>query len=207
MLFREDEAFPIGDRREKGLKMFGKKKELKLSSIKGEKMKKEIHDNLIAFICFLSGIILTIIYLICRLIGQKMYHLSSLFAGGLGANLFYNDPVGLISLICSVISGGLFCYAFCYIFSKYRKIVNLHKYLLLTLCVICYAVLLVSSQSLLFDTTSLVGLVMGLFFAAKDSPLTEKEKERYKIMKASMIANKTGVIQEIKKESRNQNGH
>lgn len=175
--------------------------------MRGEKMKKEIHDNLIAFICFLSGIILTIIYLICRLIGQKMYHLSSLFAGGLGANLFYNDPVGLISLICSVISGGLFCYAFCYIFSKYRKIVNLHKYLLLTLCVICYAALLVSSQSLLFDTTSLVGLVMGLFFAAKDSPLTEKEKERYKIMEASMIANKTGVIQDIKKESRNQNGH
>lgn len=187
--------------------MFGKKKELKLSSIKGETMKKEIHDNLIAFICFLSGIILTIIYLICRLIGQKMYHLSSLFAGGLGANLFYNDPVGLISLICSVISGGLLCYAFCYIFSKYRKIVNLHKYLLLTICIICYAALLVSSQSLLFDAASLIGLAIGLFFAAKDSPLTEKEKERYKIMEASMIANKTGVIQGIKEESRNQNGH
>lgn len=32
MLFREDKALSIGDRREKGLKMFGKKKELKLSS-------------------------------------------------------------------------------------------------------------------------------------------------------------------------------
>ena len=32
MLFREAEALPFGDRREKGLKMFGKKKELKLSS-------------------------------------------------------------------------------------------------------------------------------------------------------------------------------
>lgn len=181
--------------------MFGKKKE------SGEEMKKEIHNNLIAFICFLSGIILTTIYLICRLIGQKMYHLSSLFAGGLGANLFYNDPIGLISLICSVISGGLFCYAFCYIFSKYRKIVNLHKYLFLTLCVIFYAVLLVSSQSPLFDAASLVGLVIGLFFAAKDSPLTEAEKEHYKTMRASMIANKTGVIQNIKKESRNQDGH
>lgn len=32
MLFRKSEALPIGDRREKGLKMFGKKKKLKLSS-------------------------------------------------------------------------------------------------------------------------------------------------------------------------------
>lgn len=32
MLFREDEAFPIGDHREKELKMFVRKKELKLSS-------------------------------------------------------------------------------------------------------------------------------------------------------------------------------
>ena len=32
MLFREGAASPIGNHREKGLKMFGKKKELKLSS-------------------------------------------------------------------------------------------------------------------------------------------------------------------------------
>ena len=163
-------------------------------------MKKEIHDNLAAFICFIIAIIATIISFILRIIGQKTYHLNTIFFDGLGSNLFYNDPLGISCIICSIIAGGLFAYCFCYIFSKYRKIVNFDKYVFFGICVLLYAVLLVSCSSLLFGLASLSGAFCGLFFAAKDSKLTEKEMEHYRLLKAAMMTNKTGVIHKARKD-------